>query len=418
MNGQYLSKAKLPDSPGVYFFKHGSDVLYIGKATSLKDRVRSYFVSDLVSTRGPLLVDMIFQADKLDWQETDSVLEALILEVELIKKFQPKYNSKEKDDKSFNCIVVTDEDFPQVLIIRKNDIDFSSLTASAKGRISPGLKQLKAIFGPFPHGTQLKEALKIVRRIFPFRDNKCKLGQGRPCFNRQIGLCPGTCTGEITKQEYARTVRNIKLFFEGKKGILLKQLERDMKELAKKQEFEKAALVRQSIFALNHIQDVALIKSEKTISSDSAFRIEAYDIAHLSGKDTVGVMTVIVDGEPAKAEYRKFRIKRGDGAHDIANLREIVERRLAHTDWTFPHMIVADGNEVQNRVIEEVLAKANIQIPVVAVTKDERHKARAIIGDAKLVDTHKKAILLANSEAHRFAIGYHRKLRGEIFKNG
>lgn len=122
---QYLSKIELPDAPGVYFFKYGKEVLYIGKATSIADRVKSYFATDLIGTRGPLLVDMVFQSDKLDWQTTDSVLEALLLEAELIRKHQPKYNTKEKDDKSFNCVVITDEDYPRVLIIRKKILTLS-----------------------------------------------------------------------------------------------------------------------------------------------------------------------------------------------------------------------------------------------------------------------------------------------------
>jgi excinuclease ABC subunit C len=114
---------KLPDSPGVYFFKKGKDILYIGKATSLKDRVRSYFASDLLKTRSMLIADMVALAAKIDFQQTDSVLEALVLEAELIKKYKPKYNTKEKDDKSFNYVVITDEDFPVVLTVRKRDLE-------------------------------------------------------------------------------------------------------------------------------------------------------------------------------------------------------------------------------------------------------------------------------------------------------
>ena len=164
MTSQVLSKFKLPDTPGVYFFKKGREILYIGKATSLRDRVRSYFSRDLVETRGMLLVDMVAKASVIDFIQTDSVVEALLLEAELIRKHRPYYNTKEKDDKSYNCVVITKEDFPRVLILRKKDLD-SNLNAERY--------TLNAVFGPFPNGTQLREALKIIRRIFPFRDAKC-----------------------------------------------------------------------------------------------------------------------------------------------------------------------------------------------------------------------------------------------------
>ena len=110
MTSQQLKKFKLPDTPGVYLFKKAKNTIYIGKATSIRDRVRSYFSKDLIGARGPLLVDMVFQASKVDFIKTDSVLEALILEADLIKKFQPKYNTKEKSDKSFNYVCITKEE--------------------------------------------------------------------------------------------------------------------------------------------------------------------------------------------------------------------------------------------------------------------------------------------------------------------
>ncbi len=411
MNSQEITKIKLPNGPGVYFFKQGSDILYIGRATSLKDRVRSYFGLDLSATRGQLLVDMVSLADSLSFSVTDSVLEAIILEASLIKKHQPKYNTKEKDNKSFNCVVITKEDFPRVLVVRKRELEQKTSDFT-----------IKYIFGPFPQGSSIVEGLRIIRKIFTFRD-RCAPLVGKPCFNAQIGLCPGVCTGDVSVKDYAKIINRIKLFFEGKKAILIRKMEKEMQEYAKKQEFEKAGELKRQIFALTHIQDVALIKTREIMESEvgeneSMFRIEAYDIAHLSGKNTVGVMTVLENRLPEKSQYRKFKINREDGANDIANLREIIERRLTHPEWTFPQMIVTDGNEVQRRAVEEVINKANIFIPVVSVTKDERHRARSIIGNAEMVEKYKKEILLVNSEAHRFAIGYHRVLRGNIFKGG
>lgn len=182
MKKQYLSTVKLPDSPGVYFFRDNSGaVLYIGKATSLKDRVRSYFNPDLMETRGLRLVSMVTIADSVTYQETGSVLEALLLESKLIKEHRPMYNAKEKDDKSFTCVVITKEAFPKVLSMRIRDFEkrFSS-------------KDALAVYGPFASLTQLREALKIIRKLFPYRD-RCEIGQSKPCFNAQIHLCPGVC---------------------------------------------------------------------------------------------------------------------------------------------------------------------------------------------------------------------------------
>ncbi len=400
MNSVQFKKIKLPDSPGVYLFKNGKWILYIGKATSLKERVKSYFASDLLATRSPLIADMVFKANKIDFIKTDSVLEALILEATLIKKHQPKYNTKEKDDKSYNYVVITKEEFPRVLIERgKNLKSYDS-------------KKLQASFGPFTNGSQLKGALKIVRKIFPFLDNYSEKKTGYN-FYRGIGLAPET-SGSEAKKDYAKTIKNIKLFFEGKKKSILKNLEKEMKTLAKNHEFEKAGEIKKKIFALNHIQDIALIKNEnlepRTLNLATGFRIEAYDVAHISGTNTVGVMVVVENGTANKAEYRKFRINRSI-QNDVAGLAEMLERRLNHPEWRFPNIIAVDGGIAQKNAAENVVKNAGLNIDVVAVTKDERHRPKTIQGKAELVNKYKKDIIFANSEAHRFAIKYHKNLR-------
>ncbi len=431
MNIQDIKKINLPEAPGVYLFKKGQEILYIGKATSLKDRVKSYFSSDLIGTRGPLILDMVFKADKIDFIKNDSVLEALILESELIKKHQPKYNTKEKDNKSFNYVVITKEDFPKVLIVRGRNLKGGSKIGQANGLADTCfltreeirgpeselfLEPPISIFGPFPNSAQLREALKIIRKIFPFRD-KCLPNQHKACFNYQIGLCPGICIRKISQNEYKKTIKNIKLFFEGKKKIILKNLEKEMSVLAKKQEFEKAGDLKKTIFALNHIQDVALIKNDKTDRLDNNlvdFRIEAYDIAHLSGENTVGVMTVIENGKINKSEYRKFKINKSV-QNDIAGLQEMLERRLAHREWILPQIVVVDGGKAQIKIARDILQKSKLEIPVVSVVKDEHHKPRAVLGDKIISEKYSDSILLANSEAHRFAIKYHKNLRNKEF---
>ena len=404
MTRQEVQKIGLPDVPGVYLFRKGREILYVGKATSLRDRVKSYFNTDVVGARGPRIVNMVALATTVEHKQTDSVLEALILEAELIKRYQPKYNVDAKDDKSWNYVIITKEDFPRVLMVRGKDLPFLDTPI-----------QFEA--GPFPHSNELKEALKIIRKIFPYRDT-CELHSGTPCFNVQIGLCPGVCSGRVGKREYARTITHLKLFFRGKKGELMRTLEKEMKAFAKAQKFEEAVQLRNQIFALTHIRDVAMIKASPSIRRGELgaireARIEAYDISHISGTSGVGVMVVMQGGRLAKGEYRKFklRIKKND---DVGALTEVLTRRLRHSEWTLPELIVVDGGITQKNAAERVLAQAALTISVVAVTKDAHHKAHSIMGESAIVKDHHEDILAINAEVHRFAIAYHRHLRGKI----
>ena len=415
MNSQQIKKLKLPDSPGVYIFKDKKGILYIGKATSLRSRVQSYFGRDLIATRGPLLVDMVTRSEKLDFIQTDSVLEALILEANLIKKHLPKYNTKEKDNKSFNYVVVTKEKISKVLVIRGRSLDKS---------------KYKKVFGPFPNGLQLRTALKIVRKIFPYYDDSSSKKQNIQ-FYKQLGLVP--------EENYKNNLKNLILFFEGKKGKIVSNLKKDMNLYAKKMQFERANEIKKQIFALEHINDVALIKEDvsesgqKNMSSSSLnplsggsdttknpnfstpIRIEAYDVAHMSGQNMVGVMTVVEDGEPEKSEYKKFIIRTQQNSNDTGALEEILSRRFRHTEWGLPNLVVVDGSTAQVNVAKQVLNRYQFDIPIVGVVKDDRHKPKAILGNEQIIKKCKKSILLANSEAHRFAITFHKHKRSKEF---
>ncbi len=400
---------KLPDSPGVYFFLgKNRKILYIGKATSLKTRVRSYFGPNLAEKRSELIERMVLEATKIDFRSTDSVLEALILEANLIRKHLPPYNTALKDQKSWNFVVITDEDFPQILMMREREL--ASLLPLGKGKSRRSPDEVR--YGPFTNSYELRDALKIIRKIFPYRDQKCKPGQGRPCFNRQIGLCPGVCTGEISKKDYGKIVNHIKMFFWGKKKALISSLAKEMKDCARERKFEEAEKLKWKIKSLQHIQDIALIKQLTSNSQQPIFRIEAYDIAHLSGTNVVGVMTVIEDGEMKKSDYRKFKIKiqKND---DVAALREVLSRRLNHNEWPYPDLVVVDGREPQINIARAELEKQKLLIPVVSVVKDSHHKPREILG--RFFPECAKEILLANSEAHRFAINFHKKRRSKSF---
>ena len=404
MNKADFVKLDIPHNPGVYTFldKKGL-ILYIGKATSLKDRVKSYFSDDLVLERGKRLVDMVALAETITFQITDSVLEALILEANLIAKHKPKYNAIGKDDKTFYFVVITREDFPRVLIMRGRDIE--------KKVIQKELS-ISHKFGPFPYGSQLKEAFRIIRKIFPFND-KDSIKKDQAEFYRQIKLAPDLENSEIQKK-YNKTIQQIVLFFKGKKQQLLLALHKEMDMYAKKLQFEQASEVKKKIFALQHIKDISLIKRDDIEKRVSSFRIEAYDIAHISGAHMVGVMTVLDHGESHPQEYRKFIVKGFTRAHDIGALGEIFERRLAHTEWPFPQLIVVDGALPQKSKIESILNTRGIQIPVVAVVKNEKHKPKGILGLKKFTEKYKREIILANAESHRFALSFHRKRRSRI----
>ncbi len=396
MTRDQLKEYKLPDEPGVYLFKKGRKILYIGKAVSLRDRVRSYFAPDLLDGRGGTIVGMVKEATSLAYQKTSSVLEALILEANLIKRHKPPFNIDQKDNTSWNYVAIIKEKFPRVLLVRGRELYQGWNKAD-----------IKHLFGPFPHGWQLQEAMRMVRKIFPFRD-KCVPESGKPCFSRQIGLCPGVCSGEMTKEKYAQTIRSICELFSGNFKGLKRRLAREMKEAARREDFEEAEKLRRQISALEHIRDVSLIKNEALVSAGGGTRIEAFDIAHTGGAETVGVMTVVDNGEPYKTAYRKFTVRTAKN-DDIAALKEVLSRRLNHAEWPLPRVFVVDGGKAQLRAAGSVLKSAGVMIPVVGVVKDEFHRPANLIGDERIIQAHERDILLANAEAHRFGIGWHKK---------
>ena len=404
MTKEDLIKKILPDEPGVYFFLGKErEILYIGKATSLKNRVRSYFVDDIKDKRSELIEKMILTAEIVEFTTTDSVLEALILETNLIRTHKPHFNTRSKDDKSYNHLIITNEEWPRVLVVREKDIT-EKFTQD----------EIRYDFGPFTSGSLFREALKIVRKLFKFYDTSIPIGQerskmakGKIDFNRQIGLYPD----QSNRKEYLKTINQLQLFFQGRKDQIIKQLEKEMMKLAKQEEFEEADIIKRKIFALKHIQDISLIKNDfKIYKSHNRVRIEAYDVAHHRGKEMVGVMTVVEKGEPMKSEYRKFKVRSLENANDPAALKELLERRFLHPEWPLPEIIVVDGNLIQKNLAERVIKDHNLMIPVVAVVKDDRHKASRLISTKKILDEFKSDILLANAEAHRFAIGFHRQL--------
>jgi len=404
-----LGYKKLPETPGVYLMKDGAGrVLYVGKAGNLRRRVSSYFERPH-DVRIEMLVGKI---QKIDHQKTDTALEALILEAELIKKLTPPFNVREKDDKSFLYIEITKEKFPRVLLVRGKDAE--------RGKR----------YGPFTSASSVREAMKILRRIFPWSTHPpdevgtCK----RPCFNYEVGLCPGTCIGAVTHEEYAKNIDRLKLLFDGKKKKVIRSFENEMKAASKVLNFEKAEKLRRQLFALKHVQDTAFIKDSEIVApppgaggsesgeTGSPYRIEGYDISNISGTSAVGSMVVFENGKPNKDHYRKFRIKSVFQPNDVGMLTEILGRRFSRhsggpDEWPLPNLILVDGGLAQANAAKRVVMRAGLRMPILGIAKGKERKRNDIIG-AIPKGVSKETLIRVRNEAHRFAITYHKALRG------
>ncbi|HEY5220555.1 MAG TPA: GIY-YIG nuclease family protein [Candidatus Paceibacterota bacterium] len=419
---------KFPETPGVYIMKDAAGrVLYVGKAGNLRRRVSSYFERPH-DVRIQTLVSKIAH---IDFEQKETALEALIREAELIKKITPPFNVREKDDKSFLYFEITREKFPRVLLVRGAGVVADGRIGKGGHAVAPQGKR----YGPFTSASSAREALRILRRIFPWSTHDAdEIGKmKRPCFNYEIGLCPGTCVGAITHEDYMKNIERLRMFFEGKKARIIRALEKDMKAAAKKQEFEKAEVLRRQMFALRHIQDTALISDNETLmpagitgpggskALKDGYRIEGYDISNISGTSAVGSMVVFEDGESNKNEYRKFKIRSIFQPNDVGMLKEVLERRFAHAtpaagrvatkgQWPMPDLVLIDGGLAQVNTARRVLLRAGIKTPIVGIAKGPRRDRNDIIG---LIPkgVQKATLIKVRDEAHRFAINYHKTLR-------
>lgn len=363
---------KLPLTPGVYqFIGLKNEIFYIGRATSLRRRVLQYFRPDI----DPRIGEMVSLAKKIKHFKTDSVLEAVILEANLIKKHWPKYNIRDKDNRSFVWLAFTSGDYPKPLIVREREL---SKFPAGKTKV----------FGPFPNAALLKEALKLLRRILPY--STCKPNSGQPCFDYQINLCPGTCVGKITPTEYQKNIKALVMIFSGQKKLLLKSLSKYNPQAAA---------------ALKHINDVTLISRSELSGLPQANRIEAYDVSHFSGKETVGAMSVFVDGVPDKGNYRLFNIKTV-GNNDLLALQEMISRRLNHEEWPLPEIFLIDGGKPQIDFLTKLFAERRIARPVIGISKLAGDRlvfsAKTSKATKELAEQLKSTLLQARDEAHRF----------------
>lgn len=427
-----VKNQELPDEPGVYFYYDASGLLlYVGKATSLKRRVGSYFNKAHDNRIG----EMVLQIATIDYIVTPSVIEALVLEANQIKAKKPKYNILQRDDKSFLYLTITNEKFPRPVLLRGHDLERLGVDPFQPKLNKQALEKFLYVFGPYTSGSSLRKALELIRRYIPWSD--CQppevTGKKRPCFNSHIGKCPGVCSGAIDQKAYRSYIRQLVLFFEGKKKLLQKEMQKEMLRASDEQRFEDAAKYRRNIESLNHIHDVALISKEEVDLPYDRFvekgmidlngRIEAYDISNISGTSAVGSMVVFEEGKPAKPLYRKFKIKTVKGANDVAMLAEVMRRRVKRSithpnTWPLPQIMIIDGGKPQVNRVQEVMDELGIQVPMIGIAKGFDRKQDVLIFDRskvellKIAKRGKEIFQSARDEAHRFAVKYHRELRG------
>jgi excinuclease ABC subunit C len=436
-NNNFLKNilTKLPDNPGIYlYYDKNKELIYVGKATSLKNRVKSYFNG---KRHDRPIEQMIHEVVDIKWKETDSVLEAVIVESLYIKKFLPKYNVLGKDNRSWNYIVITKDEYPRVDVVRQH-----YLSQISEGELK---KKFRNIFGPYP-GLNSRATLKVLARIFHI--SFCKPGSNRPCLYHEMGQCLGVCVRKISPKEYVeKVIRPLIMLLRGEKKRLLQNLRHQMKAAAKVENFEDAALLRNQLLSLEKIHDIAMLNEsffQEKISVDPkvfaahvgeekvevvgepAVRIEGYDISNLGSTGIVGSMVVFTYGEPDKKQYRKFRIKSVAGQSDVDSLTEMLDRRLRHVEWPLPALFLIDGGRPQINAAKKVLQKNNVHLPIVGIAKGPERKRNDFFISfepasesneqnfremVKWVNDNKNLLIRVRDEAHRFAIRFQRATR-------
>lgn len=421
---------KLPETAGVYIFLNSVTPIYIGKAINIKRRVGSYFDLDL-STK---TAKMVAEATDLSFIRVTSELESLLLEARLIRKFMPHYNIASKDDKHPLYIIITKEEFPRVITGRKTDIEKLKTTS---------------VFGPFPSSSNVRLILKWLRRIFPYSDHK--IGK-RGCLYSHLGLC-NPCPSDIQnlddsdnkvilKKTYIKNIQHITSILGGRSKHVKTVLAKEMQALSATLQYEKAKAVRDQINKLeyitatrvpteyfledpnlyedlrkNELSELKAVLKKFDINVTKLFRIECYDVAHLSGTKPTASMVTFIDGEKEAKFYRHFHINQDKGASDIDSMHEVIIRRKKHfKDWGRPDLIIVDGGKAQVSVFLNELI--NESIPVVGLAKrfetlviPTQYLGTKTLREYKLPNGPAlNLVQRIRDEAHRFARRYHHKL--------
>lgn len=427
----------MPKAPGVYFHKNAAgEIIYVGKAAVLRNRVRQYFQKS--RARDPKTEALVAEITDTDWMVVDSEIEALFLEAEMIRRYMPRYNILLRDDKSMTYIRI--------------DYDSAYPTVSTTRRpLDDGARY----FGPFLSATSVRQALKSLRRVFPFATQQVA-GQKRATLHYHLGLDPGLEEGKTSLEAYRANLRKLIAVIEGKRKSIERELERDMRRAAKAKDFETAAKLRNQLFALQNLNRQVIFSDKEflDISKDHALnelvdllglphfpqRIEGYDISHMQGTDVVASMVVFTNGVSNKGEYRKFKTKINHN-NDFYNMNETIKRRLSEKNvkaWGKPDLVLIDGGKGQ---LDAAIAARNDQgyqaIPFIGLAKREEqiviHKDGsgvtlnpAVVQQLHGFSTASDDFILVNlphstnvvkllqrirDESHRFAVSYHSVLK-------
>ena len=430
----------LPDAPGVYLFKDEHDVVvYVGKARSLRNRVRTYFqpAVDLGPRKGAML-ERIWSIDTVPAR---SEAEALFMESRLIKDLKPHYNVLATDDRTFPYLAVTMRDeFPGVFITR-----------------NPQDKQFRQarLFGPFASSGALREALGVMQRIFRFRtchldikaDDKANRWF-RPCLLHAIDQCSAPCANHIDGPSYRADIKRMLAFIGSQRTQVMRDLQAQMEAASSARNYERAACMRDQLRAIEKLDErehnpqaarawqpeVTVFATDPSASMRSLNRLfggevpirsmEAIDIAHLGGSETVGAKVCFIDGKPFKDAYRRYRIRTADN-DDYQSMREVVARgyrKAGHGETLFPDLVLIDGGQGQLAAAQEAFAAMPHQPPLVVALakKEELLWVQAKAEPIRLGRTHPalKLCQAIRDEAHRFAGHYHTILRKKALLDG
>lgn len=434
----------LPSSSGVYFHKSADgEVIYVGKAAVLKNRVRQYFQKS--RTRDPKTEALVAEIADTDWIETDSEIDALFLEAEMVKRYMPRYNILLRDDKSLEYVRIDiSSDRPTVTFTRRP------------------LDDKAEYFGPYINGWAVKRALKYLRRIFPYATNRSESTMGSKLYE-QLGLEPSLDGSDERLKVYRTNLKMLSKYMRGQKLDIAKQLEKQMEEAAKNQKFEEAVVLRNKMLAMKGLQKQIIFSDHEfmDISKDKGLsgladlfgldkipkRIEGFDISHMSGTDVVASMVVFTNGLPDKKEYRKFKL-RVQRNNDFASMNEVISRRLSEKNrkaWGVPDLFLIDGGKGQ--LSSAISARDALQgetlqvknVPMVGLAKREEQlvaeshrsnvqcrgieqRANKLQGYIEQSDDYilinlpmsgdvVKLLQRIRDESHRFAVSYHSTLK-------
>ncbi len=359
----------LPTCPGVYFHKDAQgEIIYIGKAANLRNRVRHYFQKS--RNRDPKTDALVAEIADLDWLELETELDALFVEAEMVRRYMPRYNILLRDDKSFTYVRIDiKSDYPSVTFTRRP------------------LDDKAEYFGPYLSKSGISTALRHLRKIFPYSTHEPTNIPKRACLQAQIGFCPGLEAGLTSRADYCRNLRQLMLYLRGKRKKLIDEIEKEMNRAAKAQKYEEAAGWRNKLLALKNIErqiifgdrEILDIRKDNGLARLSELlklkkvpkRIEGFDISHMSGTDNVASMVVFVSGVPDKSQYRKFKM-RLRGNNDFAHMNEAISRRLSEKNvkqWGVPDLFLIDGGKGQVSAAYAAMRTCGYDIPMIGLAK-------------------------------------------------